>query len=167
LHSVIHQVRSTETERRAQVVSLDAPKTAEKDRSENPAREKLRQKDSAANRQPVISGNHLANELHLSLTPRGSALLLVSLLCTRLPFLARRAIRLVYSMPYSERPNQGMHRLLNLIHPISVFFNLWTLTTPPAVSESNPAISPAESKPGKVSHCEPFETFIEADLDGD
>src|SRR6266545_1070469 len=29
----------------------------------------------------------------------------------------------------------------------------------------NPAISPAGSKPGRVSHCEPFETFIKAGLD--
>lgn len=31
---------------------------------------------------------------------------------------------------------------------------------------SNPAISPAGSKPGRVSHCGPFETFIKAGLDG-
>jgi transposase len=31
---------------------------------------------------------------------------------------------------------------------------------------SNPAISPAGSKPGRVSHCEPFEVFIKAGLDG-
>jgi transposase len=36
---------------------------------------------------------------------------------------------------------------------------------PPAAS-ANPAISPAGSKPGRVSHCEPFETFIKAGLDG-
>src|SRR6185369_10296533 len=30
---------------------------------------------------------------------------------------------------------------------------------PPAESR-NPAISPTGSKPGRVSHCEPFETFI-------
>jgi transposase len=30
---------------------------------------------------------------------------------------------------------------------------------------SNPAISPAGSKPGRVSHCEPFESFIQAGLD--
>ncbi len=30
----------------------------------------------------------------------------------------------------------------------------------------NPAISPAGSKPGRVSHCEPFETVIQAGLDG-
>jgi transposase len=30
----------------------------------------------------------------------------------------------------------------------------------------NPAISPTGSKPGRVSHCEPFETFIKAGLDG-
>ena len=29
----------------------------------------------------------------------------------------------------------------------------------------NPAISPTGSKPGRVSHCEPFETFIKAGLD--
>jgi transposase len=29
----------------------------------------------------------------------------------------------------------------------------------------NPAISPAGSKPGRVSHCEPFESFIQAGLD--
>src|SRR5712691_11790833 len=31
---------------------------------------------------------------------------------------------------------------------------------------SNPAISPTGSKPGRVSHCEPFEDFIKAGLDG-
>ena len=31
---------------------------------------------------------------------------------------------------------------------------------------SNPAISPTGSKPGRVSHCEPFEAFIKAGLDG-
>ncbi len=30
----------------------------------------------------------------------------------------------------------------------------------------NPAISPAGSKPGRVSQCEPFESFIQAGLDG-
>src|SRR6266496_849862 len=30
---------------------------------------------------------------------------------------------------------------------------------------SKPAISPTGSKPGRVSHCEPFETFIKAGLD--
>jgi transposase len=30
---------------------------------------------------------------------------------------------------------------------------------------ASPAISPAGSKPGRVSHCEPFETFIKAGLD--
>jgi transposase len=35
---------------------------------------------------------------------------------------------------------------------------------PPAESP-NPAISPTGSKPGRVSHCEPFETFIKAGLD--
>src|SRR5216683_1706283 len=34
------------------------------------------------------------------------------------------------------------------------------------VEPSNPAIVPAGSKPGRVSHCEPFETFIQAGLDG-
>ncbi len=33
------------------------------------------------------------------------------------------------------------------------------------VEESNPAISPAGSKPGRVSHCEPFESFIKVGLD--
>ena len=33
------------------------------------------------------------------------------------------------------------------------------------VEPSNPAISPTGSKPGRVSHCEPFETFIKAGLD--
>jgi transposase len=36
----------------------------------------------------------------------------------------------------------------------------------PPAELSNPAISPAGSKPGRVSHCEPFETFIKAGLDG-
>src|SRR5271169_1576235 len=36
----------------------------------------------------------------------------------------------------------------------------------PSVEPPNPAISPAGSKPGRVSHCEPFETFIQAGLDG-
>src|SRR6266403_2110300 len=34
------------------------------------------------------------------------------------------------------------------------------------VEEPNPAIPPAGSKPGRVSHCEPFEAFIKAGLDG-
>jgi transposase len=41
--------------------------------------------------------------------------------------------------------------------------------TPPPISPlaepSKPAISPAGSKPGRVSHCEPFESFIKAGLD--
>jgi transposase len=36
----------------------------------------------------------------------------------------------------------------------------------PPVESSNPAIPPAGFKPGRVSQCEPFETFIKADLDG-
>lgn len=36
----------------------------------------------------------------------------------------------------------------------------------PATESSNPAISPAGSKPGRVSHCEPFESFIKDGLDG-
>jgi len=35
----------------------------------------------------------------------------------------------------------------------------------PPPEPSNPAISPAGSKPGRVSHCEPFESFIKAGLD--
>ena len=35
----------------------------------------------------------------------------------------------------------------------------------PPAEPSNPAISPAGSKPGRVSHCEPFESFIKAGLD--
>ena len=35
----------------------------------------------------------------------------------------------------------------------------------PPVEPSNPAISPAGSKPGRVSHCEPFESFIQTGLD--
>jgi transposase len=38
-------------------------------------------------------------------------------------------------------------------------------SSPPAES-SNPAISPTGSKPGRVSHCEPFEDFIKVGLDG-
>jgi len=37
--------------------------------------------------------------------------------------------------------------------------------SPPPSEPPNPAISPAGSKPGRVSHCEPFETFIKAGLD--
>ncbi len=40
-----------------------------------------------------------------------------------------------------------------------------TAPSPPPAEASNPAISPAGSKPGRVSHCEPFETFIKAGLD--
>ncbi len=36
----------------------------------------------------------------------------------------------------------------------------------PAAESSTPAISPTGSKPGRVSHCEPFEDFIKAGLDG-
>ena len=42
------------------------------------------------------------------------------------------------------------------------------MTTPlshPPVESANPAILPAGSKPGRVSHCEPFESFIQAGLD--
>ena len=35
----------------------------------------------------------------------------------------------------------------------------------PPVEPSNPAIVPAGSKPGRVSYCEPFESFIKAGLD--
>lgn len=35
----------------------------------------------------------------------------------------------------------------------------------PPSEPPNPAISPTGSKPGRVSHCEPFETFIKAGLD--
>jgi transposase len=35
----------------------------------------------------------------------------------------------------------------------------------PPAEPPNPAISPAGSKPGRVSRCEPFETFIQAGLD--
>ncbi len=38
------------------------------------------------------------------------------------------------------------------------------LSTPPT-QPPNPAVSPAGSKPGRVSHCEPFESFIKAGLD--
>ena len=37
--------------------------------------------------------------------------------------------------------------------------------SPPSTEPSTPAISPAGSKPGRVSHCEPFESFIKAGLD--
>ena len=37
--------------------------------------------------------------------------------------------------------------------------------SPPSTEPSNPAISPTGSKPGRVSHCEPFESFIKAGLD--
>src|ERR1019366_7892828 len=37
--------------------------------------------------------------------------------------------------------------------------------TPPRPKPQTPAISPAGSKPGRVSHCEPFESFIQAGLD--
>ncbi len=33
--------------------------------------------------------------------------------------------------------------------------------------EAKPAIPPAGSKPGRVSQCEPFETFIQAGLDAE
>lgn len=36
----------------------------------------------------------------------------------------------------------------------------------PASEPPNPAISPAGSRPGRVSHCESFESFIQAGLDG-
>jgi transposase len=38
--------------------------------------------------------------------------------------------------------------------------------SPTSADSSKPAISPAGSKPGRVSHCEPFETFIKTGLDG-
>src|SRR6266481_6237739 len=39
-----------------------------------------------------------------------------------------------------------------------------TAPSDPPAESPNPAISPAGSKPGRVSHCEPFETFIKAGL---
>ena len=39
------------------------------------------------------------------------------------------------------------------------------VSSPPPTEASKPAISPAGSKPGRVSHCEPFEGFIKAGLD--
>jgi hypothetical protein len=42
------------------------------------------------------------------------------------------------------------------------------VTPPPSLHStepSNPAISPAGSKPGRISHCEPFESFIKVGLD--
>ena len=41
-----------------------------------------------------------------------------------------------------------------------------TAPSHPPTESSKPAISPAGSKPGRVSHCEPFESFIKAGLDG-
>jgi transposase len=41
-----------------------------------------------------------------------------------------------------------------------------TVPSHPPAESPNPAISPAGSKPGRVSHCEPFATFIKAGLDG-
>jgi transposase len=38
--------------------------------------------------------------------------------------------------------------------------------SPTSADSSKPAISPAGSKPGRLSHCEPFETFIKTGLDG-
>src|ERR1019366_7848794 len=40
-----------------------------------------------------------------------------------------------------------------------------TAPSQPPTKSSNPAISPAGSKPGRVCHCEPFESFIQAGLD--
>ena len=31
-------------------------------------------------------------------------------------------------MPYSGTPDRGVHLLIRLIHPINVFFELWTMT---------------------------------------
>ena len=41
-----------------------------------------------------------------------------------------------------------------------------TAASQPPAESPNPAISPAVSKPGRVSHGEPFGTFIKAGLDG-
>ena len=41
-----------------------------------------------------------------------------------------------------------------------------TVPSHPPAEPPNPAISPPGSKPGRVSHCEPFETIIRAGLDG-
>lgn len=38
--------------------------------------------------------------------------------------------------------------------------------SPPAAEPPNPAISPAGFKPGRVSHCGPYETFIQRGLEG-
>jgi len=40
-----------------------------------------------------------------------------------------------------------------------------TVPSHPPTEPANPAISPTGSKPGRVSHCERFETFIKAGLD--
>src|SRR5437868_32330 len=40
-----------------------------------------------------------------------------------------------------------------------------TAPSQPAGKPANPAISPAGSKPGRVSHCEPFQSVIKAGLD--
>lgn len=53
-------------------------------------------------------------------------------------------------------------------NPANVPSGLEVATGPshPAAEASNPAISPAGSKPGRVSHCEPFESFIKTGLGG-
>ena len=38
-------------------------------------------------------------------------------------------------------------------------------SNPPPAESSEPALSPAGSKSGRVSHCEPFESVIKAGLD--
>ena len=62
--------------------------------------------------------------------------------------------------PVGSEPTEGLNPAIVPLGP--------EVTTPPShppAEPSNPAISPAGSKPGRVSHCEPFEGFIKAGLD--
>jgi hypothetical protein len=81
------------------------------------------------NRASFEGAGHLGKALNVPLTPKTTAVVLVSLLCTAIPFLVHRAVRLVYSMPYSETPDYRIHQL---IHPIAVFFQLWAMTVTPS-----------------------------------
>src|SRR5437660_8167594 len=72
----------------------------------------------------------------------------------------------------AETPNPAIppagSEMVQAPHPAIMPSGSEAATAPshPPAESSNPAISPAGSKPGRVSHCEAFETFIKAGLDG-
>jgi hypothetical protein len=66
--------------------------------------------------------------LDLSLAPKTTAIVLVTLLCSAIPFLAARMVRLMYSVSWRATVDNRMRFLFFFIHPIMVFFELWSMT---------------------------------------